>query len=306
MPESREARGTTIEDLIIAAAEARPPEELLRRSSQFRIRGLQGKRSKARSQTHGRYTGSTLRRRDGARIAVDATLRAAAPFQKRREGGATTRVKVKPDDLRFKKLRGRSGVLFIFVVDASGSMALNRMAQAKGALIRLLHDAYLHRDTVGLIALRGQSAEVLLPPTRSIDLARRVVDSLPAGGATPLAAGLMKAVEMAGSARLRRQCEVVALVFTDGRANVGLMRDESAVLGTDELIEQELRQIGALLHCKEINAAVIDTKSRFVSAGEGRKLADLLGARYLYLPRANGDELYKAVTAVAERSDSRQ
>jgi magnesium chelatase subunit D len=207
-------------------------------------------------------------------------------------------LKITADDVRYKKIKRRSGVLFLFVVDASGSMVSNRMAQAKGALTRLLQEAYLHRDRVALIGFRGQDAEVLLAPTRSVELGKHLVDALPAGGATPLSAGLLKALGVARSAGLRDRTEVMLVLFTDGRANVGLHRSgESETVPRAEAITEELRQIGGVLRHNEINSIVIDTKSRFVSSGEGQALAELLGGRYLYLPRPDERAIYDAVTA---------
>jgi magnesium chelatase subunit D len=175
-------------------------------------------------------------------------------------------------------------------------MALNRMAQAKGALTRLLQNAYRQRDRVSLIGLRGEGADLLLAPTRSVELGKRVVDAMPVGGATPLAAGLVKAIDVARDARMREDSEVMVVLFTDGRANVSLRSPEpGAPVSREKVITDELREIGAALEREGVASVVIDTKSRFVSDGEGRALADLLGGRYLYLPRANEDTIYDAV-----------
>jgi magnesium chelatase subunit D len=219
-----------------------------------------------------------------------------------KESGSTTqarRVKIEPKDLRFKEFKHRSGILFIFAVDASGSMAFNRMAQAKGALTRLLQQAYLHRDKVALVSFRGASSEVLLAPTRSVELAKRLVDALPAGGGTPLSAGLVKAIELARLARLRGTSQAMLVLFTDGRANVGLGDGHAA--GTKATIGEELGQLGALLGSEEISSVVVDTKSRFVSSGEGEALARMLGARYLYLPRSDAAAVYDAITSITGR-----
>jgi len=128
-------------------------------------------------------------------------------------------------------------------------------------------------------------------------LGKRVVDAMPVGGATPLAAGLVKALDVAREARLRDNSDVMVVLFTDGRANVSLRTQEhSDAISRDRLISDELREIGAALEQEGVASVVIDTKSRFVSGGEGRALADLLGGRYLYLPRANEDTIYEAVT----------
>jgi magnesium chelatase subunit D len=246
------------------------------------------------------------------RIATDATLRAAAPFQRaRRETGSQSQLQViiKPDDLRFKQLKRREGTLFIFAVDASGSMAMNRMAQAKGAMLRLLEKVYLHRDSVSLISFRGKSAHILLEPTRSVELARRLLEALPAGGSTPIAAGLVCALELAKRARrlsgahCRLARQVVLAIFTDGRANVGLHTEAITDSGARAAAMQaELKQLGVALKSKGIATVVIDTKPRFVSGGGAQALAELLGARYLYLPRADADMISDELSQVAAHS----
>jgi len=229
-------------------------------------------------------------------------LRAAAPFQLRRRLAAKSaaddggrRVKIEPHDLRYKKFKHRSGIMFIFAVDASGSMALNRMAQAKGALIRLLGEAYLHRDKVALISFRGQSADVLLAPTRSVELAKRLVDALPAGGGTPLSAGVLKAIELARLSRLQGMSSAMLVLFTDGRANVGI--------SSERRIEDELKRLGALLQEEGIASVLVDTKAKFLSKGEGSAVARALGSGYKWLAQTNSESIYSIVRQTA--TDSR-
>jgi magnesium chelatase subunit D len=178
--------------------------------------------------------------------------------------------------------------MFIFVVDASGSMAINRMAQAKGAMLRLLERAYLNRDKVAMISFRKAGAEVLLQPTRSVALARRLVDAMPAGGATPLAAGLIRALEVARCERARGAGKTALLLFTDGRVNVA---------SGDAPIREELKILGAELEARGLNATVVDTRLRFVQNGEAEALAGLLRARYVHLPRGGSDWIHAAVEA---------
>ncbi|MCI0487373.1 MAG: magnesium chelatase ATPase subunit D [Blastocatellia bacterium] len=299
-----------IEDLIVKAIDARVPDDLLSKPEMNMRRAISGRSARASANSSGRYVRSTAHRTGAAKIAIDATLRAAAPFQLSRkkrestaEGQTTTskRVKLMKGDLRYKKFKRRSGMLFIFVVDASGSMALNRMAQAKGALTRLLEEAYLHRDRVALVSFRGEGAEVLLPPTRSVELARRLIDALPAGGATPVAAGLVRAIELARLARAQHIRHSMLVLFTDGRANVGLHTGSITERNARaSAIKDELRQIGAILESESIASVVIDTRSKFVSGGDGRALAEMIGGRYVYLPRAEAEAIYKAVTSAAE------
>jgi magnesium chelatase subunit D len=294
-----------VDDLILQAMDSPAPEFRLDSQPGDGRRARTGRRARAKHAVRGRYWRSALRAGNSKKVAVDATLRAAAPLQHARQigrGEAQTtgrrRMIIKPEDLRFKQHNRRSGILFIFAVDASGSMRVNRMAQAKGALTRLLEQAYLHRDKVALISFRRAGAEILLAPTRSIELAKRSVDCLPAGGATPLAAGLMKALELARSARLREAQQVVLLIFTDGRANVGLGNEPGASSSGGE-INDELRRIGAALLRERIKSVVVDTRLKFASGGAGAALADLLGGSYVYLPRADASAVYSAVNSEA-------
>jgi magnesium chelatase subunit D len=175
-------------------------------------------------------------------------------------------------------------------------MALNRLAQAKGALIRLLQEAYLHRDKVAMISFRGTSSQVLLGPTGSVELARRLVDALPAGGGTPLSAGIVRGIELGRLARLRGMTQAMLVLFTDGRANVGLGEDRSN--GSAPTIRQELTQLGAVLRSEEMRSVVVDTKSRFISNGEGEDLARILGARYVYLPHSDARTVYETIVSI--------
>ena len=316
--EAGEPDRTPLGDLIIEAIGSPPLNEALvlpGGKRMQRARSGSGKRAKTSDSSRGRYAGVDESRHAHSRIAVDATLRAAAPHQisrrakrdarsneaarlldddvRRRE----SRVKILPDDLRFKRFKRRSGALFIFAVDASGSMAVNRMAQAKGAIARLLGEAYLHRDKVALISFRGSQADVLLAPTRSVELAKRLVDAMPTGGGTPVSAGLVKALDLARVARLQKVSQTLVVLFTDGRANVELRALDD---NRRSELNQELHDIGRLLESEGINSLVIDTKSKFVSSGEGALLAQTLGARYLYLPNSGGQALYEVLGEMAD------
>jgi len=207
---------------------------------------------------------------------------------------------IRASDLRFRRFRGKAGILFIFVVDASGSMAVNRMAQAKGAMARLLQQAYVFRDQVALVRFGGEGAETLLPPTRSVQRAKRLVEALPASGATPLAAGLVQALGVARAARLRGSPQPVLLILTDGRANRPARPAPSGPGPTPADLQQELRLLGAEIRREALTAVVVDTRASFLAGEEGRTLADWTGARYLRLPRTDQGALFQAVQSVAE------
>lgn len=278
---------------IVPATESPLPKEISDRSSPV-LRATTSRSLRARSSarrqgdkqrmSHGRYVRSAAMPKTG-RVAVDATLRAAAPFQRARAAAGGRRVVVRPEDVRYKQLKHRAGALFLIAVDASGSMAAGRIAQAKGALLKLMRTAYLNRDRVALVAFRGESAEVLLEPTRSVTLARQVIDRLPAGGGTPLSAGLLEALRLAQRAKSRSSQQTILLLFTDGRANVGLRQSGSAdSAGRDSAINCEVRQLAGALSTENVECVVVDTGSRFATRGEARVLADILGARYVSLP----------------------
>ena len=228
----------------------------------------------------------------GKRIDLVSTLRAAAPWQPlRRRGpvGDTLNLEIRQSDLRLKRYQETSDRVLIFAVDASGSSALARLAEAKGAVELLLAQAYARRDHVALIAFRGTEAELILPPTRSLVQTKRRLAGLPGGGGTPLAAGLRLAFELAQQTRARGMTPTVALL-TDGRGNIALDGTPSR-----EQSEIDTQKLARALRAAGMPALVIDTANRPQPAL--RSLAATLDAPYIALPRADAKRLTSVLQA---------
>jgi magnesium chelatase subunit D len=290
-----------LEDLVLAAAQASMPAGLLdllkleTLRSRSRTSGPSGAVQK--SGLRGR-PGPTRRGepRGGARLNVVETLRAAAPWQRVRRAQALQdvtprRVLVRPEDFHVTRHQARAETTTVFAVDASGSSALHRLAEAKGAVELLLADCYVRRDRVAVVAFRGQRADLLLPPTRSLVRAKRSLAGLPGGGGTPLAAGIELAALLVDGVRRRGGTPTVVLL-TDGRANVA--RDGA---GNRARAEQDALAASRRLRAVGVAALLVDTSPRphaFV-----RELAAAMGARYLPLPHADASTLQRAVQAAA-------
>ncbi len=232
---------------------------------------------------------------DGSsRVDLVATLRAAAPWQpiRRAEARDGRALHVRRSDLRLRRFQENSDRLLIFVVDASGSLAMSRLAEAKGAVELLLSEAYARRDHVALVAFRGEDAEMLLPPTRSLVQTKRRLQALPGGGGTPLAAGLRLGLETAMRASGQGMTPTIALL-TDGRGNIALdgRADRSAAAEDASGIARAIMRQG-------IASLVIDTAVRPQTALA--KLSGELGARYIALPRADARRLSAAVTVALD------
>jgi magnesium chelatase subunit D len=282
-----------LDDVVLAAALAALPPDVLARIAEGEgkrarmVRG-EGAGERRKSPARGRPIGTRAGVPGGGRrLSLIDTLRAAAPWQRLR--GRDGRILVRRDDLRIRRFETRAEVLTIFAVDASGSSALARLAEAKGAVELLLAEAYVKRAQVALVAFRGTAAELLLPPTRSLARARRSLAELPGGGGTPLAAGLHAARELAEAARARGRTPFV-VVLTDGRANIAA--DGSAVRATAVAdADAAARAIGAA----GIASAFVDISAR--PRPEGAALAAAMRARYLPLPRADAATMHAAVSA---------
>ena len=284
------------EMLIEAALAAIPPDVLAQIAGGRTRRNSSGSGGGKRS--HSTLRGKPLSARPGtprggARLALIDSLRAAAPWQplRRRERGASTSTAlyVDKDDLRIRRFEERAGTVTIFCVDASGSAAVARLAEAKGAVERILAQAYVNRSEVALVAFRGEGAELLLPPTRSLTRARRALSELPGGGGTPLASGLQTGLQVAEAAASRGRTPFL-VVLTDGSANIAA--DGSP--GRAQAKEDALSAARAL-RSRGVDGIVIDISPRpRPDAGE---IAQAMDARYLPLPMADAAALERAVSA---------
>ncbi|MER5893175.1 putative cobaltochelatase [Streptomyces sp. NPDC001876] len=275
-----------------APAQGRPPgggeQQPVRASEPFRTKmlsvpglgeGAAGRRSRARTE-HGRTTGARRPRGALTKLHLAATVQAAAPHQRAR-GRSGRGLVVRRDDLRQATREGREGNLVLFVVDASGSMAARqRMSAVKGAVMSLLLDAYQRRDKVGLVTFRGKDAEVALPPTSSVDAAAARLESLPTGGRTPLAAGLLRAHDVLRVERMRDPSRrPLLVVVTDGRATGG--PDPVALAAR-----------AGRLHAAEGTASVVvDCESGFVRLGLAAQLARDLGGSAVTLDELRADSI---------------
>ena len=251
-----------------------------------------GKRSLTRTaERQGRYVRAGFPRGTVTDLAFDATLRAAAPYQRYREHNGCA-LAITKEDLRQKIREKRIGSTFLFVVDASGSMgARERMRAVKGAVCAMLQDAYQQRDQVGMIAFRRQSAEVLLPITRSVDLAQKCLRSLPTGGKTPLAEGLTTALRMLASAKNKdSQTKPVIVLITDGRVNKST--DAKDALGEALNAAGKIRRTG-------VHSVVIDTEQDFIKLGLARNVAQEMGSSYFRLQELSKNNIMRIVKNVA-------
>lgn len=243
----------------------------------------------ALAQGRGRYTRAVQFRSTGARVAIDATLRALAMLNSSRRSIGS----VNTQALRYKLLKHKQGTLFVFAIDASGSMAANRIARAKSTILKLLRKSYLNRDSVAIVSFHGTAANVDLPPSRSILRARRVLDSLRMGGSTPLGLGLVTTIELlelVGS----KFGENVVLLFTDGRSNVPLRRGGMNLRAFRRVkIESELRELSVALSKTRARVVVVDSQKEFESSEETRRLAKILHAQFVKLnsPQRREDDL---------------
>lgn len=280
------------EDVLLEAALAVLPPDLLTKLAASGTRRATGTGAGARlkGNRRGRPLPPRPGRPDGrSRIDLVSTLRTAAPWQRLRGGGPGGRVLVRASDLRFKRYESRSDRLLIFAVDASGSAAFARLAEAKGAVELLLAEAYARRDHVALLAFRNDGADLLLPPTRSLVRTKRELAGLPGGGGTPLAAALRDGAALARQAA-GRGMDPALVVLTDGRPNIAL----SGAPNRAEA-KEDAEATARLIRAAGLSGLVIDTGARPSPALAS--LAAEMGAFCLPLPRADAHGLSRAVAS---------
>ena len=280
-----------LDDLILDAVAAAIPSDLL-----AKLKAGQGGRAPGRGAEAGRKAPATRGRPlpsgrgDPRRERLDLleTLRAAIPWQGLRQNHGLGALAIRKDDLRVKRFRPHTRTTTIFVVDASGSSALHRLAEAKGAVELVLAECYVRRDEAALIAFRGTKADVILPPTRSLTRARARLKGLPGGGGTPLALGLDAACTMAEAVK-RKGDRPYLILLTDAQANVA--RDGT---GGRARAESEALAAADQLRARGFASLIIDTSPR--PQPKASQLAQRMGADYLALPQADARTLAAAIT----------
>jgi magnesium chelatase subunit D len=278
----------------VQSLQLQPPDRHARQAAGGRATTVSGS-------SIGRYVGARVPQGEVTDLALDATLRAAAPYQLRRREASndslTPAFLIKPWDVREKVRETKTGSLILFVVDASGSMgAQRRMVAVKGAILSLLLDAYQRRDRVALISFRGHQADLLLPPANSVDLAQMYLQEMPTGGRTPLSRGLYLALEVLETEWLKdRQVLPLLVLLSDGRANVAMSGSESSKGSNNSSPAEEAKAIASLIQEKRIPSVVIDTEVGFIQLGLAQSIAEAMGAHYVKLDDLRANKLAEAV-----------
>ena len=297
--DKRNIEDIDLQDIMLDAAAAAIPKHILDQIDANTKRGSKGQAGRSGQKQKSAQRGRPLGSRpgvpgNGKRLSLIDSLRAAAPWQNiRRQAareGHTRTIHIRKSDLRVRHYEQRTESLTIFAVDASGSSALSRLAEAKGAVEMMLAYAYVKRSQVALIAFRQSAAEILLPPTRSLTRARRALAALPGGGGTPLAAGLMAAQQLAEAAKRSGQTPTIA-VLTDGKANVAIDGTANRAAAMDEA-----HRAATTLAQLALNCIVIDISPR--PREEAAQLAEALNARYLPLPQAQSAAMVAAIESL--------
>ena len=274
----------------------KPSESFAPRKIDNPLDKITRRQSGRRSRTHterkrGRYIQARPAKEDISDIAFDATFRAAAPHQlERGEQREEVAFAIQREDLQRKVRVKRAANLVLFVVDASWSMAVaERMAATKGAILSLLTDAYQRRDRVGLVVFQKDRANLVLPPTNSVQLAQRALADIPVGGKTPLSAGLFLAHDVVSrEKRLHPEVMPLLILLTDGAGNVAL---------GDRSPQQEAHNLADEIAKDEIRCVVINMEHAAFDQGLANALAEHLKAPCYTLSELRADNLYQAVRA---------
>ena len=267
----------------------RLPKMLLDLGKDRNVRRGSGKRSVTKTDLkQGHYVRAEQPKSKVTDLAFDATIRAAAPYQRLREDNGCA-LNIKEEDLRQKVREKRIGNTFLFAVDASGSMgARERMRAVKGAIFYMLQEAYQKRDRVGMIAFRRDKADMLLPITRSVDLAQKRLAEMPTGGKTPLADGLALSLQTLAMMNKRdSELEPILIVVTDGRANAVHEGEKDPVAAAISIAEKIAKA--------KITSVVIDTESDFIKLGLAKKVAAAMQANYYTLQKLSKENIIHIV-----------
>jgi len=308
--DEQDSSSEALAESVLDAAQSAIPDGLLAalqvgQAAKARAQAAGRSGAVQKSQSRGRPLGARRGEpRAGARLNVIETLRAAAPWQKLRErqnptpgGAAHKRIHVRREDFHVTRFKQVGQTTTLFVVDASGSSALNRLAEAKGAVELLLADCYVRRDRVAVLAFRGKTAELLLPPTRSLARAKRSLAGLPGGGATPLAAAIDAARELADQISRRGETPIVVLL-TDGRGNIARDGKPGRAKASEDATAaaRQMRLAG-------VTALLLDTSPQPQAAAQA--LAIEMGAAYVPLPYAGAQAVSQVVQLASASARSR-
>ena len=300
-PESNTETPQALEDEILEAAQAAIPADLLARLADLADlktpKGMGGKTGAVKvGRMRGRPLGTMPGMPEGGKtLSIIDTLRAAVPWQRVRRAemiaaGKTIplgKIIIRKEDFRIKRYQERTQTLTMFIVDASGSSAMHRLAEAKGAVELLLAECYIRRDQVAVMSFRGSAAELILAPTRSLVKAKRALSGLPGGGGTPLARAIGESFEVA-STSMRKGLTPALVFLTDGRANIA--KDGSP--GRPKAME-DAQQSARAASYYSFKSLWIDTSPQ--ARDEGKAMAALLGSMYLPLPNAGANEVSQAI-----------
>jgi magnesium chelatase subunit D len=307
-PESNTETPQALEDEILEAAQAAIPADLLARLADLADpktpKGMGGKTGAVKvGRIRGRPLGNMPGMPEGGKtLSIIDTLRAAVPWQRVRRAemlaaGKTIpagKIVIRKEDFRIKRYQERTQTLTMFIVDASGSSAMHRLAEAKGAVELLLAECYIRRDQVAVMSFRGSAAELILAPTRSLVKAKRALSGLPGGGGTPLSRAIDESFEVA-SASMRKGLTPALVFLTDGRANIA--KDGSP--GRSKAMEDAQHSARAASYYS-FKSLWIDTSPQ--ARDEGKAMAALLGSMYLPLPNAGANEVSQAIMQGLKKS----